>query len=251
MPQFEKGKDFYIHNSTFTDVGHDCITYHGARQTGELFLFPWVSGLTDLPNLEALSILESQVAAGAFHNSSKCFDLPKCHPRTHIAVLDKIRTWYKDEHPASPHIMWLYGPAGAGKSAITQTMAEECYEFHTLAASFFFSRIAPNHNDATRLIATIAYQIAHDIPNNSSFNRCSRMTQWSSQSPWKPSFISYWPNHYSTYDLTSYGRKQAGVAIYALMMTSLFLVRTATMLLFLALSMFMMVSRVVLAFHSF
>jgi len=33
--------------------------------------------------------------------------------------------------------MWLNGPAGAGKSAILQTIAERCKD-NRLAASFFF-----------------------------------------------------------------------------------------------------------------
>lgn len=108
-------------------------------------------------------MLETRVAAGAFHNSSERFDPPKCHPKTRVAMLKKIWNWFRDEETAAPHIMWLYGPAGAGKSAIAQTMAEEFHELRILAASFFFSRTAPGRNDATRLIPTIAYQIAQDI----------------------------------------------------------------------------------------
>lgn len=114
---------------------------------------------------EALSMLEHRVSAGAFHNSSERFDPPKCHPRTRIAVLNKIRDWYKNEETSTPRIMWLYGPAGAGKSAIAQTTAEECHELGTLVASFFFSRTVPGRNDATRLVPTIAYQIAYNIPD--------------------------------------------------------------------------------------
>ncbi|KAF8982500.1 hypothetical protein BDQ17DRAFT_1505788 [Cyathus striatus] len=41
----------------------------------------------------------------------------------------------------------LYGPAGAGKSAIAQTTAEECHREGKLAASFFYSRFS---QDATQ-----------------------------------------------------------------------------------------------------
>lgn len=129
-----------------------------------LSLFSWLLRLMNPSNPEALGMLESRVAAGAFHNSNERYDPPKCHPRTRTAVLNKIRDWYQNEEATVPCIMWLYGPAGAGKSAIAQTMAEECHMLRTLAASFFFSRTAPGRNDATRLNATIAYQIAHEIP---------------------------------------------------------------------------------------
>jgi len=60
--------------------------------------------------------------------------------------------------------VWLYGPAGAGKSAITQTIAERCYAQRRLLASFFFSRSDPQRNNDRSLAASLAYQIALNIP---------------------------------------------------------------------------------------
>jgi len=62
-------------------------------------------------------------------------------------------------------IMWLYGAAGAGKSAIAQTIAELCEEHKLLLASFFFFRADSLRSDSKRLIATIAYQVAVVIPD--------------------------------------------------------------------------------------
>jgi len=56
--------------------------------------------------------------------------------------------------------MWLYGPAGAGKSAIAQTIAERLYAKKLLLASFFFSRTDAKRNHAKSLVATIAYETA-------------------------------------------------------------------------------------------
>ena len=61
--------------------------------------------------------------------------------------------------------MWVYGPAGAGKSAIAQTIAEMCEEEMLLLASFFFSRNDPSRNTVKPLIATIAYQIIFHFPD--------------------------------------------------------------------------------------
>ena len=61
-------------------------------------------------------------------------------------------------------IMWLYGPAGAGKSAIMHAIARCCDLQKLLLASFFFSRSDPACSTAKSLIATIAYQIAINIP---------------------------------------------------------------------------------------
>ena len=60
--------------------------------------------------------------------------------------------------------LWLYGPAGAGKSAIEQTIAELCYQEKLLAASFFFSRNIAGRNEMTFLITTIVGQLIESIP---------------------------------------------------------------------------------------
>ena len=72
--------------------------------------------------------------------------------------------WIKWEEDLNSFIMWVYGPAGAGKSAIAQTIAEMCEEEMILLASFFFSRNDPSRSTAKRLIATIAYQITLNLP---------------------------------------------------------------------------------------
>jgi len=60
--------------------------------------------------------------------------------------------------------MWLYGAAGAGKSAIAHTVAEICETCGWLMASFFFWKTAGERNNANRFVATIAHQIALSIP---------------------------------------------------------------------------------------
>jgi hypothetical protein len=61
--------------------------------------------------------------------------------------------------------MWVYGSAGAGKSAIAQTIAEICDEEMILLATFFFSRNDPSRSSVKPLIATIAYQITLNLPD--------------------------------------------------------------------------------------
>jgi len=66
-----------------------------------------------------------------------------------------------DQHAV---ILWFYGPAGAGKTAIAHNIAERCDPEKLLLASFFFSRSDPARNNSKSLIPTIAYQIAINIP---------------------------------------------------------------------------------------
>jgi hypothetical protein len=108
-------------------------------------------------------ILLEHVAVGAFHNSAERFDPPKCYPKTREAILAKIEAWVKERPENGGRLVfWMYGPAGAGKSAIAQSIAELCEAF--LAASFFFSRTAHGRNDNSRLVATIVWQLIKSIP---------------------------------------------------------------------------------------
>ena len=109
-----------------------------------------------------MEILQQHIAPGAFHNSAERYDALKCHPHTRRAVLKKIMDWVKDANKVEL-ILWLYGPAGAGKSAIAQTIAE-LLEAGLFAAAFFFSRDAAERNDETPLVATLVYQLVKSIP---------------------------------------------------------------------------------------
>jgi len=66
-----------------------------------------------------------------------------------------------DQHAV---ILWFYGPAGAGKTAIAHNIAERCDLENLLLATFFFSRSDPTRNNSKSFITTIAYQIAINIP---------------------------------------------------------------------------------------
>ena len=107
--------------------------------------------------------LLEKIVPGAFHNSAERYDPPKCHPHTRKAVLKRIMLWVDD--PANEaRMMWMFGPAGAGKSAIAQSIAEMCFQQGKLAASFFFSRNASGRDNETRFISTIVYQLVLAIP---------------------------------------------------------------------------------------
>ncbi len=72
--------------------------------------------------------------------------------------------WTLGKESTNELIMWLHGPAGAGKSAIAQRIAELCHEADRLLASFFFSKSDSRRNRADLLFPTIAYQIACAFP---------------------------------------------------------------------------------------
>ncbi|KAJ6505665.1 hypothetical protein C8R47DRAFT_967594, partial [Mycena vitilis] len=106
-------------------------------------------------------ILQRSICGDAFYNSEQRFPPPQCHSGTRKAVRRKISSWAKAQ---TPRIMWLYGPAGCGKSAVAQTMAEDWVEAEELGASFFFARTRVGGSSGKTLFPTIAYQLALHIP---------------------------------------------------------------------------------------
>jgi len=103
---------------------------------------------------------------GATYNSleRQQLDAPKCHPNTRVAVIKRLMSWIRGEICLDALILWLYGAAGAGKSAIAHTLAEICQMEGLLLATFFFWKTAAERNNIDRFVATIAYQIACAIP---------------------------------------------------------------------------------------
>jgi hypothetical protein len=129
-----------------------------------------------------IELLQEKIVPGALHNSDERYDLPKCHPHTREAILQEIMDWIEDLDRQT-RFLWLHGPAGAGKSAIEQTIAELCYRMNLLAASFFFSRSIGDRNKKTLLITTIVGQLVVSIPEirehvgNALYNDASLLTR--------------------------------------------------------------------------
>ncbi|KAJ7433071.1 hypothetical protein B0H11DRAFT_772659 [Mycena galericulata] len=111
-----------------------------------------------------MSILHHAVALDALYNSAESFPQPRCHPKTRTKILDDLYTLATDEALDTRSICWLYGPAGAGKSAIMQTLSRRLQDAGRLGGSFFFKRGHRTRGNAEVLFATLAYQLA--IHNN-------------------------------------------------------------------------------------
>ncbi len=112
--------------------------------------------------LLGLEKLRQFISEGALCNSEERSHPPKCHPGTRVEILNTIAEWIQNTD-SRQRIFWLNGPAGVGKSAIAQTIAESCRD-KELAASFFFQRNTMYCNMANRLFPTLAWQLAMSIP---------------------------------------------------------------------------------------
>jgi len=105
-----------------------------------------------------------EVCPNAFYDSDNRPDPPKCHPNTRVAVISKIIDWATGMIDTDAFMLWLYGPAGAGKTAIARKVAELFAEHGLLLASFLFFRSDPKRNTMKPLVTNIAYRVACVIP---------------------------------------------------------------------------------------
>ncbi|KAF5358229.1 hypothetical protein D9756_001253 [Leucocoprinus leucothites] len=108
-------------------------------------------------------VLERLRSAGtpeAGLNSAARYPLPRCYPGTRISIQERLLKWLLDV-PHEWRMIWLFGPAGVGKSAVAQTFAEAAKDRGLLAASYFFSSTqGEERSEVLRIIPTIAYQLA-------------------------------------------------------------------------------------------
>ncbi|KAJ7262582.1 NACHT domain-containing protein [Mycena rebaudengoi] len=144
---------------------------------------------SQLNESSGLHILHREVSESleAMHDSRDNYAQPKCHPETRTEMLEKLYNWcitsegsddsdgtvdshsgmetpfFEDVTERLP-VLWLHGPAGAGKSALMRTLAEHLATSGHLGGSFFFKRGHQTRGNAQKLFATLAYQLAFNIP---------------------------------------------------------------------------------------
>ena len=90
-----------------------------------------------------------------------------CTDGTRVKILEDITRWVNDRSLDSPRVFWLTGQAGSGKTTIAYTIAKRFEDSgnanqHTvLGGNFLCSRQFQETQAQTRIIPTIAYQLAH------------------------------------------------------------------------------------------
>ncbi|KAF8808322.1 hypothetical protein BYT27DRAFT_7255648 [Phlegmacium glaucopus] len=144
MASFGSANTLAIYGGTFTEV-------HGIYNE----IHPQESGLL---------ALSQAISHGAIYDSAERYPAGRCHPGTREEIIKTILDWINDPNP-SYDALWLYGPAGAGKSAIIQTITELLREWYKdrYAGSFFFASGVPGRGNGSHLFSTLAYQIAMHV----------------------------------------------------------------------------------------
>ncbi|KAF7968712.1 hypothetical protein HWV62_29620 [Athelia sp. TMB] len=112
------------------------------------------------PHLGRISLYPDFVMPDAAYNGRSA--RVGCLRGTRVLAIARILTWR--DGPDAKLICWMSSPAGFGKSAISQTVAETCARDGTLAASFFFLRGAGGRSKIDHFITTLAFQITISVP---------------------------------------------------------------------------------------
>ncbi|KAJ3505149.1 hypothetical protein NMY22_g17686 [Coprinellus aureogranulatus] len=116
---------------------------------GEIDLFGMLNPITDASHTRNLDLSPPH---------SQCFK------GTRKRVLKKICSWVNSSMLlGKPHILWVYGYAGCGKSAIALAIAKHFAGEKRLAASFFFFR-GTNRSSVARFATTVAHQVTASVP---------------------------------------------------------------------------------------
>ncbi|KAK1230069.1 hypothetical protein PQX77_006843 [Marasmius sp. AFHP31] len=100
---------------------------------------------------------------GASHKAEQQYERGNCLLGTRVESLRLIYDWRSSREQKSP-ICWLSGAAGVGKSAIAMTVAQDCENEGFLASSFFFFRSDLKRNNPSKLIPSIAHDLASTTP---------------------------------------------------------------------------------------
>jgi hypothetical protein len=158
------GGNNLIQGGTFVQSNSNIVAGSSSRSEYYLLSFPISTCLLIVRCVEGFELLQKRVATSAFHDSAQRADPPRCHPNTRDAVIQEIFDWMVGSRDRDAWLMWLNGAAGAGKSAIAQSIAERCVAEGHSVASFFFSRWDKTRNTMASLVATLAYQIIQAIP---------------------------------------------------------------------------------------
>lgn len=105
--------------------------------------------------ITVLKDMLKHVIPGSRHNSAARDPPPRCHPGTRTCILQGINV---RTHDQSIKMIWLFGIAGAGKSAVMQTVAETLSPC-MISTTLFLSR-TDGRDDPSKILITLAYGFA-------------------------------------------------------------------------------------------
>ncbi|KZP27184.1 hypothetical protein FIBSPDRAFT_948818 [Athelia psychrophila] len=107
------------------------------------------------------TLVESQALDRLGSSGADLGDFPCCLPGTRRDVVDEILGWASNPSQGdSDNVLWLYGPAGTGKSAVAATVANHFSEMGRLGAFVGFDRASPEQGRPSTAVKSLARQLA-------------------------------------------------------------------------------------------
>ncbi|KAJ2915781.1 hypothetical protein MD484_g4655, partial [Candolleomyces efflorescens] len=146
--------------------------YHQERSSAPIYNGSISGGVSNLfvSSGDVLQYMKEHAATGAMHDSNERFPPPRCHAGTREAVIYRVFDWYGYQKRPGKPMMWIYAPAGYGKTAVAGTVSEKLEAkaaelgFSLIGATFFFWRTSEERNSPARLIITLTYQLFVSVP---------------------------------------------------------------------------------------
>ena len=153
---FANSSKMVIHGGHFT-VNQNLI------KGGKIFIRTqiWYDTQTYLDDV-GFELLQNYVSTAAIHNALQKNAQLTCHPCTRGSVLSDIFKWINTAE-RDTWLLWMKGPAGAGKTTIARSLVKLCEEKRIPIVTYFFHSDTARNTIAT-VASTIAYQMIQLIP---------------------------------------------------------------------------------------
>jgi phosphoglycolate phosphatase-like HAD superfamily hydrolase len=78
-----------------------------------------------------------------------------------VQLLEDVATWMADTKDKP--VFWLTGVAGTGKTTVAKSVADMASKENYLVVTFFFSHAYADRRDYSKVIPTLAHQLAQDV----------------------------------------------------------------------------------------
>jgi len=87
---------------------------------------------------------------------------------TRVELVKELDDWERSKIDSAT-MMWMYGGAGTGKTALLLTFADLCRLHGRSAGAYFASNRIVNCNDGNRIVATLAIQLMQAFPSTQKY----------------------------------------------------------------------------------
>ncbi|RXW22602.1 hypothetical protein EST38_g3234 [Candolleomyces aberdarensis] len=156
----------------FLQGSHNARIEHMVNYNVEGNLYPHVS-LINPEQRRLCDILQPITDASHTRDRKRSPPDSSCFRGTRLQVVNNVNSWAKSEitTAAEPHVRWMHGYVGSGKSSISQEVCDRSEREDRPVISFFFFRNAGDRGRIWRLATTLASQMASVIPQAEPFIR--------------------------------------------------------------------------------